>query len=90
MIRNDPPVPVGQWFQVEAFFRNASDATGRLSVWLDGNLVADFGKATGAPGWVGWRLGNMGLDLDPKTVTVYVDDCALSRVRVGPTGLLGR
>lgn len=54
----------------------------------NGRLVADLAKATEAPGWVGWRVGSMGLDLDQKTFTVYVDDCVLSRVRVGPTGLL--
>jgi hypothetical protein len=88
MIESAPSVPVGRWFQVEAFYRNAPDATGRLAVWLDGRRVADLAKATGALGWVGWRVGDMGLDINPKTVTVYVDDCAISRVRVGPTGLL--
>jgi len=88
MVVSDPPVPVGRWFQVEAFYRNATDESGRLSVWLDGALVADIAKPTGAPGWVGWRVGNMGIDLNPKTVTLYVDDCALSRVRVGLTGVL--
>jgi len=39
-------------------------------------------------GWVGWRVGNMGMSLNPKTVTLYVDDSAISRVRVGPTGVL--
>ena len=32
----DPVVPVGQWFQIEAFYRNAQDARGRLTFWLDG------------------------------------------------------
>jgi hypothetical protein len=88
MVESDPLVPVGRWFQVEAFYRNAPDATGRLSLWLDGRLVADIAKATGATGWVGWGVGDMGLGLSPQTVTLYVDDCALSRVRVGPSGLL--
>jgi hypothetical protein len=88
MVERDPLVPAGRWFQVEAFYRNAPDVTGQLAVWLDGRLVADIAKATGTPGWVGWRVGNMGLDTRPQTVTVYVDDCALSRVRVGPAGLL--
>jgi hypothetical protein len=89
MLETDPFVPVGTWFQVEAFYRNAPDATGRLSVWLDGRQVADLARATGAPGWVGWRVGNMGMNLSPKTLTLFVDDCVLSRRRVGPKGLLG-
>ena len=69
-------------------YGNAADDTGHLSVWLDGRLVTDLAGPTGAPGWVGWRVGTMGLNVNPKAVTVCVDDCALSRVRVGPTGLL--
>jgi hypothetical protein len=88
MVASDALVPVGRWFQVEVFYRNAPDSTGRLAVWLDGRLVADIAKATGASGWVGWRVGSIGQDLRPTTVTLFVDDCALSRVRVGPAGLL--
>lgn len=88
LLVSDPLLPLGRWFQVEAFYRNAPDATARLSVWLDGTLVANLAKATGPSGWVGWRVGNIGQDLTPKTVTLYVDDCALSRTRVGPTGIL--
>jgi hypothetical protein len=79
---------VGKWFQVEVFYQVAPDARGRVLVWLDGRLVATIAKATGAAGWLGWRVGNMGMALDPKTVTVYVDDCAISRSRVGPLGHL--
>jgi polysaccharide lyase-like protein len=90
MIQTDPVVPVGRWFQVEAFHRMAPDATGRLSLWLDGELVADIRKATGSHAGAGWRVGNMALGLDATPVTVYVDDCAISHVRVGPSGLLTR
>jgi hypothetical protein len=88
MVETDPLVPVGRWFQVEAYYRNAPDDTGHLSVWLDGRLVTDLARPTGTPGWIAWRVGTIGLNVNPKAVTVYVDDCALSRVRVGPTGLL--
>lgn len=88
LLESDPLVPVGRWLHVEALYRNAPDATGRLSLWLDGLLVADIAKATGAYGWAGWSVANVGVDLTPQTVSVFVDDCAISRVRVGPTGLL--
>jgi len=85
----DPVVPAGgTWFQIEAFYRDASDATGRLTVWLDGKEVADVVKPTGTPGWVEWDAGSVGESLTPQTVTVYVDDCAISRTRVGPAGRL--
>jgi hypothetical protein len=88
MLVVDPVVPVGNWFQLEAFYRNASDATGRLTLWLDGKLIADVVKATGTPGWVAWELSNIGESLTPQTVSLYVDDCAISRMRVGPAGHL--
>jgi hypothetical protein len=31
---------------------------------------------------------NVDVDLSPQTASLYVEDCAVSRVRVGPTGLL--
>lgn len=89
MVVPDPLVPVGGWFHLEAFYRNASDATGRLTVWLDGVLVADLAKPTGTPGWVGWDVCSIAANLTPATVSLYVDDCAISRTRVGPDGWLG-
>jgi hypothetical protein len=83
-------VPTGQWFQIEAFYRAASDATGRLTVWLDGREVIDVVKPTGTPGWVAWNVGSVVERLSPSTVSVYIDDCAVSRSRVGPDGLLAR
>src|SRR5262249_49506912 len=41
-----PTVPIGRWFQVEAFFRAASDATGRLMVWLEDTLIYDLKEPT--------------------------------------------
>ena len=35
-------MPVGQWFQVEAFYRNTQDTTGRLTFWLDGRQIVDI------------------------------------------------
>lgn len=84
-----PLVPVEQWFQVEAFYRPADDGTGRLTFWLDGQQVVDLAGAPTSPTtWVEWDVGSIGENLTPDTVTLYVDDCAVSRSRVGPTGAL--
>jgi hypothetical protein len=83
-------VPVGVWFQIEAYYRNASDSTGALTVWFDGQAVADLeGAATSPTPWVEWDVLNLGNDLTPSAVTLFVDDCALSRERVGPDGRIG-
>jgi hypothetical protein len=84
-----PVVPVSVWFQIEAFYRNANDDTGRLTLWLDGQQIVDVnGKAMAPTPWVEWDVVNVGENLTPNTVTVSVDDCAVSLSRVGPTGLL--
>jgi len=84
-----PIVPISVWFQVEAFYRNADDDTGRLTLWLDGQQIVDVnGKAMAPTPWVEWDVVNVGENLTPNVVTVSVDDCAVSLSRVGPTGLL--
>ena len=86
---SDVVVPVGQWFQVEAFYRNAQDNTGRATFWFNGQLIADVnGMAMGPTPWVEWDAVNVGANLSPVPVTIYVDDAAISRSRVGPDGIL--
>jgi hypothetical protein len=38
--------------------------------------------------WVEWDVCSSAANLMPETVTVYVDDCAVSQSRVGPAGAL--
>jgi hypothetical protein len=84
----DPVVPVEAWFQLEAFYRAAPDATGRLTFWLDGQQVIDRLGPTSPTSWVEWDACSIGENLTPETVTIYLDDCAVSRSRVGPGGQL--
>jgi hypothetical protein len=83
-------VPVGAWFQLEAYYRNASDSTGALTVWFDGQSVVDLQGITTSPtSWVEWDVLNLGNELTPTGATLFVDDCAVSRRRVGPEGRIG-
>jgi hypothetical protein len=85
-----PAVPIDRWFQIEAFYRNAQDDTGRVTYWLDGQAIVDVrGKPMAPNAWVGWEAASIAKDLTPSDAVVYVDDCAISRSRVGPDGLLG-
>jgi hypothetical protein len=85
----DPVVPVESWFQLEAFYRAANDDSGRLTYWLDGQQVVDVaGRPTSPTSWVEWDATSVGENLTPETVTLYVDDCAISQSRVGLTGQL--
>ena len=84
-----PVVPVGQWFQVEAFYRNTQDATGRLTFWLDGRQIVDITNQPMAPTpWIEWNACSIGQELTPSTAVLYVDDAAVSRMRVGPSGVI--
>jgi len=82
-------VPLATWFQLEAYYRNAADSTGAFSVWFNGQLVLDLrGAATSTTAWTEWDVLNLGNELTPGDVTLFVDDCAVSRRRVGPAGRL--
>ena len=62
-----PVVPVGQWFQIEAFYRNAQDATGRLTFWLDGRQIVDIANQPMAPTpWVEWNACSIGAEPDAE------------------------
>ncbi len=85
----NPVVPVGQWFQIEAYYRNAQDDTGRLTFWLDGRPIVELANQPMAPTpFVEWNACSIGADLTPSTAEIYVDDCAVSRTRVGPNGVI--
>ena len=86
-----PVVPVGVWFQLETFYRNANDPTGQMTVWLDGRQVVDVtGQPMGPTPWVEWDVVSIGENLTPSMEVVYADDCAVSLTRVGPNGIIAR
>ena len=79
-------VPVGQWFQIEALYRNVDDDTGEVAVWLDGQLNYDLHRPFGANSTVYWTVGSKTEGLSPAESVIYLDDAAVSLVRVTPTG----
>jgi hypothetical protein len=83
-----PIVPVGRWFHLEAFYRNANDDTGRLTIWLDGGQIYDIAqRPTGADPSVYWTPCNVTDDISPDPAEIFVDDAAIALSRVGPTGV---
>jgi hypothetical protein len=87
---SDPPavVPIGRWFQIEAFYRNADDDSGRLTVWLDGRPVYDLSRPTGSGPDVYFTPCSITGELEPEDAELFVDDAAVSYTRIGPTGVL--
>jgi hypothetical protein len=80
-------VPVGRWFQIEALFRNAADDGGRFTLWLDGQLDYDIQRPFGVNTAVYWSPCNSSYDFSPSEAAIYVDDAAISVVRLTPDGV---
>ena len=83
------PVPIGRWFQIEAFFHNVPDDSGRLTIWLDGQLNYDIQRPIGISTTVYWSPCSSTEDLVPLDSVIYLDDAAVSLVRLTPSGTLG-
>lgn len=81
-------LPIGRWFQVEALFRNYSDERGHLTIWLDGEVDYDIARPFGANNTVYWSPCSSGYGFSPSQGVLYVDDAAVSLVRVAPDGSL--
>jgi hypothetical protein len=82
------PVPVGRWFQIQVFYRNVNDDSGRFTLWLDGQLNYDIQRPmTGSPA-VYFTPCSISEDLSPAPSEIYVDDAAISYDPLTPRAVL--
>lgn len=80
-----PVLPMARWFQIEAYYRAAADASGQLSIWLDGDRVFEIaGRATAPDANVEWGVGAATEMMIPSSASLYVDDAAITTERLGP------
>lgn len=81
----EPILPLAHWFQIEAFYRAASDPSGQLSIWLDGDRVFEVTNRVTAPDAnIEWGVGAATETMSPNTASLYVDDAAVTTRRLGP------
>ena len=74
-----PPVPVGSWFHVQLFLKQASDMTREVALYQDGEQVFEkTNQPTDDAGLSQWYVGNLANDLSPSAATLYVDDVTIS------------
>jgi hypothetical protein len=75
---NDPVVaPVGRWFHVEALVRQATDRTGRVAFWIDGEpFIDESGVATVPTNWMSWSVGSVAGHM-PQPAELYIDDAMI-------------
>lgn len=83
-------VPIGRWFQVQAFYRAAGDAADALRIWQDGALVFDVEGPASTPvtdlADLGWTLGTLTDGLTPGPVSLYVDDAFVTTRQIDAEG----
>jgi hypothetical protein len=80
------PITLGRWFQIEMYFHAAPDTSGRVTLWQDGTQIIDVTQLSTAPTtFLQWSVGSTSDGLSPPTESVYVDDVAVSRRRLGPS-----
>ncbi len=74
-----PPIPIGQWFHIEVYFKRAKDTTGQLTLLQDGATAVNLtGLVTDPTDWGQWYVGTWADNLMPPASTVYVDDVTIS------------
>ena len=77
-------MPVGQWFHLEVYLWRASGATGQFALYVDGARaldLTDIETDNTEPGQ--WYVGNLAIEIEPSTNTLFVDDVTISTVRQG-------
>jgi hypothetical protein len=81
-------IPERQWIHVEAFYRIASDNTGRVTFWQDGVELFDVQNVQTryADGDAQWSIANYTDNISPSTATIYVSDPVISRSRLESLG----
>lgn len=74
-----PPIPIGQWFHIEVYFKRAKDATGTLALLQDGTMAVNLtGLVTDPTDWGQWYVGIWADSLTPPASTIYVDDVSVA------------
>lgn len=83
--QNAVPIPVGRWFNVQAFYQCDGGGAGRVTIWQDGVQLWDIQNVNTrySDGDCQWSVNNYSSGLTPATATIYVDDAAISTTPFG-------
>jgi Polysaccharide lyase/Dockerin type I domain len=77
-------LPIGQWFQIETYYAWSQKNTGECSTWLNGKQiwsVKNLITQENLPPYkqpMQWSCNLYGDGTNPKTVSLYLDDLAVS------------
>ncbi len=87
---SNKPIPVQQWVHFECYYKWSKQKDGRITCWQDGVLLWDVSgiQTEYDYDYIGkprqWTVNNYANETMPRTVTIYIDDAALSLDRIGP------
>jgi hypothetical protein len=73
-------IPLDRWFQLEFYLKSASDTTGEVALYQDGDeLVRVSGVVTNDTPFTQWYVGNFAGTIAPNSPTssLYVDDVSV-------------
>jgi hypothetical protein len=78
-------VPTDQWFHLEAFYERAKDESGQVIVWQDGREIFDVShvQTVLTDSTIYWSVNNYTDRIEPDPCTIFVDDMAISKTRLG-------
>lgn len=87
----DTDIPTGRWWHLECYYKWSRDSDGHLTCWQDGTLIWDLQniRTEYDYGWprdgrpYQWTVNNYTAGTSPSSHTIYVDDAAISRTRIG-------
>ncbi|HEX3722609.1 MAG TPA: heparin lyase I family protein [Nitrolancea sp.] len=78
---NHVDVSPQQWTEVTAYYRRATDRTGRITIWQNGTLIFDVDQVqTAIANNVHWGIGNYTDNISPSDATIYADDAEIHTV----------
>ncbi|HXJ21381.1 MAG TPA: heparin lyase I family protein [Polyangia bacterium] len=77
-------VPIGSWFQVQAYLDYSSGADGRFALWLNGQPIYDLPRPFNLAGTVYFSACSVSQALSPTDSAIYLDDAAVSLTPVDP------
>jgi Polysaccharide lyase len=85
----DDILPIGQWFQIECYYRWSQSADGELTTWLNGkqlwsvkNIITQE-NVTPYKLPMQWSCNLYGEGTSPKSVSLSLDDLAISSTPLG-------
>lgn len=75
--------PLGRWFRVTAFLRQATDKTGQVTFWIDDKLFVDESGISTIPSqWMSWSVGSVAGSM-PQPADLFLDDAMIGGRRPG-------